>query len=98
MKIIFRPRQSGKTQELIKESSKEWSYIVCHSREEAKRISRIAMEMSLNIPFPITFDEFLGHKYHSKGIKSFLIDNVEWILEQLTDIPIRTITMSDLEN
>ncbi|KKN31168.1 hypothetical protein LCGC14_0826770 [marine sediment metagenome] len=94
MDVIVNKRQTGKTTHLIKRSAETWSYIVCHSQEEAGRIYRVAKEMSLNIPFPITFHEFLNKKYHLPGIKGFLIDNADMMLQQLTSVPVGAITLT----
>lgn len=84
----------GKTQKLIEHSAKTGDYIVCHSSEVASKIQRRAIDMDLVIPFPITYDTFLDKMYNGKGIKGFCIDDVELLLQKLTDVRISVITLS----
>lgn len=96
MQIIVQDRQSGKTDDLVKQSNSiGGSYIVCHSKQEAIRISTRAFEMGYTINYPITFPEFLNKNYDSTSISCFLIDNAEVLLQELCRIPIETITMSN---
>ena len=92
MKTIAGGRQTGKTMELIKLSAEGWYYIVCHSRQEAHRVYGKAIEMGLDIPLPITYDEFLGRQYHSRGVRGFLIDNADMLLSRLSSVPIIAFT------
>lgn len=83
MKIILGKGGSGKTVSLIKESHKNGQYIVCLDQLEASRIHTTAIGMGLNIPFPITFAEFLNRQYYSKGVRGFLIDNIDALLVRI---------------
>jgi hypothetical protein len=95
MEIIQKPRNDGKTTELIKKSAENFSYIVCHDHQEAHRISEQARLMELNIPFPITFNEFLQGQFSGRGINSFLIDNADWLLNSLAKgVEIKCITLT----
>jgi len=69
MKVIYKPRQSGKTLEAIKMSAETGSRIVCHSKEECNRVFYMAQEMGINIPFPMNIDEFIGF-----GFKNSVFD------------------------
>lgn len=84
MKVVLRGRGGGKTTELIRISARTNSYIVAMSRDEAGRIFAQAQAMGLNIPYPITFDNFLDHQYSSWGIRDFLIDNADVLLQRLS--------------
>jgi hypothetical protein len=94
MEKIILGRGKGKTERLINISHETKAYIVCKSLEECARVHRTASEMNKSIPFPISYDEFFRKKYYAKGIQGFLIDNVEMLLEQLTDVPIIAITLT----
>lgn len=85
---------SGKTTQLIKISAETGAYIVCLNMDEAARIQHQSQQMNLKIPFPITFDEFISRKYYGAGIKGFLIDNIEMLLQSMSNVPILAITMS----
>lgn len=93
MKKIIAKRGGGKTTELIKISAENGYYIVCHQKQECQRISKQAERMGLKIPFPITFSEFVDKDYHSPGIKGFLIDNADMLIEYMSLAPIAAITM-----
>ena len=98
MKVILRPRQSGRTKELIRlcaeaEARGEVSYIICNSQEEASRIYQEAEELNLVIAFPITTTEFIERRYSARNIKNFYFDNVDHFLQAMTNVPIRAVTM-----
>lgn len=95
MKIIAKPRRMGKTTEIIKRAAKDFGYIVCLSHAECHRIAKQAKELTLDIPFPLTFDEYIGGHFHGKGIKSFHIDNADWLLSIFSKgVPIETVTFN----
>lgn len=95
MEIILRPRRAGKTTEIIRKAAETFSYIVCKDREESRRVVEQAEKMGLDIPFPITVDEFIGGQFFGKGIKGFYIDNAELILERLTrGVPLKSISIT----
>lgn len=94
MNIIHKGKGEGKTTELIKLSATHQAYIVCCSIQEANRILKQARDMGLNIPMPITYDDFIEKKYYGKYIKGFLIDNAEHLLQQMTKVPITDITIN----
>jgi hypothetical protein len=103
MKVILRPRQTGRTDELIRlcaesEARGEVCYIVCMDQPEARRIFQRALELELNIGFPITFDEFLSKEYYSRNIHHFYIDNADHLLRALTKVDIRAITMEETDD
>jgi len=96
MKIINKPRCTGKTTELIKIASEENSYIVCRHEHEARRIAEQAESMGLNINFPITFNDFIQHRFFEGGINSFLIDCADGLLQGLAgNVPIKAITTTE---
>ncbi len=94
MKVYRSGRRSGKTTDLIKESARGGGYIVCANLNEVSRIMSVARDMKKDIPMPISFYEFLNKKYYSKGIKSFLIDDADELLQSLTDVEIDSITIT----
>jgi len=94
MKKIILGKGKGKTTELIKQSAESGDYIICHSLNECSRIQFKAGEMGLNIPFPASYDEFINGNYYSKGIRGFLIDNVDMLLQHMTNVPVNAITIT----
>ena len=83
----------GKTTKLIKQCSKYGGYIVCHSIREASRIHEEALQLDLDINLPITYEEFLKGRYGA-GCKQFYIDNVDILLQQISKLPIKGISIN----
>ena len=95
MKVIADGRRRGKTTALIYRSNKFGGYIVCDSIEECSRIFALAGEMKIDINFPISYSEFINQRYYEKGIKFFLIDNADLLLERIAfNVPIDSITVT----
>lgn len=86
-------RGCGKTYQLIKKSAETGDYIVCHSMQEASRLQREAQELGFNIPFPLSYDEWISKKYYGKNISGFLVDNLEMLMRYLSTVPVNAITM-----
>jgi hypothetical protein len=81
MKIILGGRYKGKTTELIKMSNEHWAYIVCFSQARASEIAAHARVLNLDIPFPISFYEFMkGHFARGPHMK-LLIDDAECLIQ-----------------
>lgn len=98
MKVILRHRHTGRTQELIllcsqAEQRGEVSYIVCSGHREARRLHREAHELEAPIAFPITFDEFLAGRFAEHNIDNLFIDNADQLLQIMTRVPIRAVTI-----
>jgi hypothetical protein len=94
MKIDIRPRRAGKTTDLIKECAENGGYIVCAYKREAYNIFDAAKKMGLDIPLPITFNEFVRGEFVGTGIKVIYIDNIELCIQSISSAPVKTITAS----
>lgn len=94
MKKIILDRGKGKTTELIKMSAETGDYIVVGSLDECSFVSDMARKLGYNIPFPISYQEFVNKQYHAKGIKGFLIDNVERLVQYMSNVPVNAITLN----
>ncbi|MBP1548706.1 MAG: hypothetical protein J6A05_01775, partial [Oscillospiraceae bacterium] len=95
MKIIYREANSGKTLELIKLSAETRTYIICLNRKRVDEIVRIANKNNIYIPFPLTLEEFLGHRFYGTRIESVLIDNADEIIRALfRPLNVEAITMT----
>lgn len=81
MRVIVGARQSGKTVNLIKESSFTGAIILCQSKSESERIYGIAFNMGLAIPKPLTYDEACNERgtvrLQENGV---LVDNLDIFL------------------
>ena len=102
MNIVIGERCSGKTTRLIERSAKEGIYILVANKEMARCIVDQAKEMGLEIPFPVTLDEYLrGNKFQGSSIRrdGLLIDDLDMVLHQLFGgIPIHEVTLTDRGN
>ena len=83
-----------KTTKLIDISEKTGFYIVCMGQGEASRIHSISVEKGKNIPFPLTFDEFLSYQYSPRGVKGVLIDNVGMLISYISNVTVHTVTLN----
>jgi hypothetical protein len=63
VKIYLRPRQGGKTHELIKLAAAEELVIVCPGHEMARYVSEEARDMGLKIPDPVTWHDFASSRW-----------------------------------
>lgn len=98
MKIIKGGRQNGKTTALIRLCAENGGYIVCRTKEVAKMIKRQAEEMGLNIPLPLTHEEFRKGSYYGRGIGKVYIDDTEALLNRLAHgVTIEAFTICDPE-
>jgi len=95
MKFIIRPRRAGKTTEAIRLAVAHNAIIVSGERHECYLIEQLAKQLGYRIQQPLTVDEFIhGHFYNRKG-ESFVIDNLELLLERPSKgLPIIAVTMS----
>lgn len=98
MLIIASGRKTSRTTQLIEMSAEaeqqgKVNYIIVANPEQAYSVAKKAKELNLNIGFPITYDEFLNHKYFGKNIDHFLIDNADHLLQKLTSVPIKAIVV-----
>lgn len=102
MNIIIGKRCSGKTTELIKKSAEKRIYILVATRHRAEALDKYAKNMGLDIPFPVTIEEYLkGSKFRGSCIRrdGLLIDDADDVLQQIfAGIPIREVTITDHDN
>ena len=90
MKIIRTERGKGKTTALIKQASRDQSYILCVNKPMARYVYEKARDMGLNIPFPITVADLPLHGHENP----ILIDEIDYILPQLIGVKVDTVTTS----
>lgn len=95
MKVIARPRQGGKTTELVRLAAEEFLYVVCPDQRQVRYVAQMARDMGLDIPLPMTWGEFLRGDYHSKGVKGFVIDNLDLCIQEMTHVPVRAVSLTD---
>ena len=82
MKIICRNRQSGRTTEVIKKCAKyNYALIVVPTAQMANYVWKMAKEMGISIPYPITFEQFADGMFYGKNIDAFLFDDLDGSLK-----------------
>ena len=95
MNLIVGGRGSGKTTYLIEESDATGYYIIVRDKQTASQVFEMAIKMKKNIPFPITYEEFVDKQYYGEGISGFLLDEVISFLQYLSGrVPIYSGTLT----
>lgn len=94
MDLVIKPRQAGKTEGILQLAQDNFSYIVCPTRQDVDRLWQRAKERDLNIPQPITWAEFVGHRYRGAGIRSFLIDDLDRCIQSMTTVEIKAASLN----
>ena len=96
MKKIIRPRQAGKSSELIRMSEESGAYIITPNRARANFLQQMAEEQGHHIPFPVTFREYEQSRFRGSFVRNILIDDADDLLEHIfKEVHIDAITMSD---
>jgi len=54
--------------------------------------------MKIDINFPLTLGEFLEKQYCGRGVQRIHIDNIEFLLRSLSEVPIENVTLTEEEN
>ena len=94
MKPIVKYRQCGKTEDILKLAAEDFSYIVCPTRQDVGRLWRRIQDFGLNIPQPITWDEFVHGRYRGAGISSFVIDDLDRCIQGMTSVEIKAVSLT----
>jgi hypothetical protein len=95
MEVIYEPKGSGKTTEIIKRVSEtKGGYIVCPTRDCAHRIFWLSKTMELDIPLPLSWDEFINRQYSSRNIRYFIFDDLDRCLSYISTVPIISATIT----
>ena len=97
MKVIARPRQGGKTTDLVKLAAEEFLYVVCPDQAQVFYVARMARDMGLDIPVPLTWEDFTEGTYNGRGVRGFVIDNLDMCIQQMTTVPVRAVSLTDAD-
>lgn len=85
MNITIGGRGSGRTTKLIKAcAADKGSVIVSPTRRNAEYIANLAKQMGLDIPEPISFEQFQNRRYQGNRVSGFYFDNLDAILSMLS--------------
>lgn len=97
MKKIIKPRGKGKTTELIKLSAKTNTYILVRDRKRQRRVAELADSMNINIPYPVTLDDYMRTQFRGSFINHILIDDADDILQRFFNtVVIDAITITEV--
>ncbi len=80
---IIGEKGTGKTEKLIELAAKDFCYIVVRSESVARQIAERARKKGIDIPFPLTYNEFIKGNFYGRGIRCFVIDDVDALLWHL---------------
>ncbi len=83
IRFVSGGRQYGKTTEMIRTAAETNSYIVCPHRQQVLYVQRLAEKLGVNIPFPITWDEFQRGQFSPMGVRGFVIDDLDQCIEYM---------------
>ena len=82
MEILLGTRGCGKTRDLVYLAAKGGFHIVVFFKKDCDRVYEMARYFDLQIPYPITYEEYLSKKnIRGKSIKGFLFDEPLLFLE-----------------
>lgn len=96
MKKIIKPRQAGKSTELIRMSEESGAYIIVSSRARANFLFQLAHETGHKILFPVTYREYEQSRFRGSFVRHILIDDADDLLQMLfKEVTIDAITMTD---
>ncbi len=54
----------------------------------------MAKEMGLEIPPPLTFDEFMSGQFYDGNTRKFAIDNADTLFQHILGVPITAISIN----
>jgi hypothetical protein len=95
MEIIIRPRQGGKSTEALRRAAEHFAYIVVATQQEGQELWARAKQLQLTIPQPITWAEFIKSRYYGRGVRAFVIDNLDRCIQSEHPVPVVAVTMND---
>jgi hypothetical protein len=93
--IIVRPRQGGKTTELIRRAAEARAYIVCTDYRRATQIAQQAKDTGLDIPSPLTVGEWQERAYYPQGTRALMFDDLDRIIQLLSPVPVLAVTWTE---
>ena len=96
MEKIILPRGEGKTTKLIQMSHDTWTYILVVDGKRQREVTNLARKMEIDIPYPVTLEDYLRSRFHGSFIRRILIDDADDVLKALfPNLEISAITMTE---
>ena len=98
MKVLLRKQKGFKTRDLIKEAAEKDYHMVVMNHDEACKAVERAQKMGLSIRFPLVFDEFIMSGNFPASYKGFVIDDADYLLQQLAKgVPVGAISLTAMK-
>lgn len=98
-KLIVEGRRSGKTTKAILESAKTGIPILVPHREMARHIQQQARDAGVDIPYPVTLEEWSKARFRGTDAKpGLIIDEGLILLEKILGAHVHMITVSERES
>jgi hypothetical protein len=88
MKVIVRDRRRGKTSDLIRLAAAEGLCIVCPVPALAAEVARMAAGAGLDIPAPVTWQQFIDGGIRGRRINGFAIDDLDICVQSMSTAPV----------
>lgn len=82
--LIIATRGKGKTAKLIERCHNDkYSLIVCPTKAMCENTFRQAIRLNMQIPMPITFQEFINNEWYGMNIDNFYFDELQMSLQTI---------------
>jgi hypothetical protein len=94
MQTIVKPRQGGKSWDVLTLAAEHFSYIVCVDQRSAKEMWARAKDRKLDIPHPITWEEFINGRYGDKRLPSVIIDDLDRCIQKMVPVEIKAVSLT----
>jgi hypothetical protein len=91
MHVIIRPRQGGKTTEILKQAAAHHAYIVVPTLQDVTRLWREILRLQLELPQPITWQEFINKPSTGTCV---VIDDLDRCVQFMTRAHIAAVSLS----
>lgn len=98
IRIVSGARGTGRTTEMIRVAAESFAYIICPDYKQVAYVRDMAREMGVDIPFPLTWNQFVNGKYYGRGIRGFVIDNLDMCIQGMTSVPVLAASVGPVDH
>lgn len=86
---------SGKSTKAILQAAKTGAYIICATRDDARRLVEQAEQMKVHIRNPVPMSDYLHDRMRGSFVRNIIIDDIEKILPSFfPSLQIEMLTMT----
>ena len=83
MKIFNLPRRAGKTTRMLYASEYHNAPILCGNEGMKYGITKMAHQLNIDIPEPITIHDIINHRVKTQGYRGVLVDEMDYVLQSI---------------